>query len=182
MEKDQKILHAAKSVFLKYGYTKTTMHDIAEAAGISRPGLYLIYSKKEEIYNALVESLSQELSKNVEERVLKIDEPLLQLKEVLNIWVIEMYAYLNQSPESKELYETQFSFAKEGMKRSTDLFTTDLEKVLKNFPSTSFNNNVKPKDVALIISSAVIGFKKNSDTLDELKEKIELLIRICIKN
>ena len=74
-----------------------------------------------------------------------------------------------------------FFFTKEIMKKRTALFKNDLENALKKFPATSFNKNVKPKDVAHIISSAVIGFKKNSDSLKALKENIELLISVCIK-
>ena len=53
-EKEQKVLNAAWSVFMKYGYKRVTMGDIAEAAGISRPALYLIYNKKEDVFRAVV--------------------------------------------------------------------------------------------------------------------------------
>src|SRR5690606_6875865 len=114
-EKEQRILNASKDIFLKFGYGKTTMGDIAEAVGISRPGLYLLYPKKEEIFKALILSLSHELSEEVKERIPHCATPLLKLKEVLNIWVVEMYVLLNQSPESAELYENQLSIAKECM-------------------------------------------------------------------
>ncbi|MFD2827211.1 TetR/AcrR family transcriptional regulator [Leeuwenhoekiella polynyae] len=180
-EKEERILNASKEIFLKFGYTKTTMNDIAEAVGISRPGLYLIYPKKEEIFKALILKLSKELSAEVKKRNAKVKEPLLKLREVLNIWVVDMYTLLNQSPESAELYENQFCFTKKCMQKSTELFISDLEEVLKLFPSKSFNDNIEPKDVAVIISSAVIGIKKQVHHLDDLKRNIDLLIRICIK-
>ena len=36
-EKQERIIRAAKGVFLKYGYTRVTMSDLAQAAGMSRP-------------------------------------------------------------------------------------------------------------------------------------------------
>jgi AcrR family transcriptional regulator len=179
--KEERILNASQDIFLKFGYTKTTMSDIAEAVGISRPGLYLIYPKKEEIFKALILKLSEELSAEVKKRNATVNDPLLQLRVVLNIWVVEMYTLLNQSPESAELYENQLSFAQDCMQQSTGLFRADLEEVLKLFPSTSFNENLAPHDIAIILSSAVMGIKKQVHHLDELKKHIDLLIRVCIK-
>ena len=41
--KKSKILTAARSVFLRYGYRRVNMNDIAEAAGLSRPALYILF-------------------------------------------------------------------------------------------------------------------------------------------
>ena len=49
-EKDDQIIEAATSVFLRYGFRRTTMGDIAEAAGVSRPALYLRFCNKEHIF------------------------------------------------------------------------------------------------------------------------------------
>ena len=47
------ILDAAKEVFLRYGFSRTTMDDIARGAEISRPALYLHFRNKGDIYRAL---------------------------------------------------------------------------------------------------------------------------------
>ncbi len=44
------IVQAASGVFLRYGYKKTAMDDIARAAGISRQGLYLHFPNKEVLF------------------------------------------------------------------------------------------------------------------------------------
>lgn len=48
------ILAAAWRVFAAYGYRKTSMQDIAQGAGMSRPALYLHFRNKEEIFRHLV--------------------------------------------------------------------------------------------------------------------------------
>jgi len=45
--KREKVLEAALGVFLRYGYKRVTMNDIAEAARISRPALYLVFDSKD---------------------------------------------------------------------------------------------------------------------------------------
>jgi AcrR family transcriptional regulator len=51
------ILDAARAVFLRYGFKKTSMDDLARAAGLSRQGLYLHYRTKEELFRAAVQHL-----------------------------------------------------------------------------------------------------------------------------
>jgi AcrR family transcriptional regulator len=48
-----RILDGAMQVFLAYGFQRTTMDDIARAAEISRPALYLQFRNKTDIYRAL---------------------------------------------------------------------------------------------------------------------------------
>jgi AcrR family transcriptional regulator len=54
------ILGAAINVFLRYGYQKTSMDDLARAAGISRQGLYLHFASKEELFTQAVTCLAQQ--------------------------------------------------------------------------------------------------------------------------
>jgi AcrR family transcriptional regulator len=42
-DKRTRILAAARSVFLRYGFKRVNMNDIADAAGVSRPALYLLF-------------------------------------------------------------------------------------------------------------------------------------------
>lgn len=53
-EKRARILEGALGVFLAYGFSRTTMDDIAKASQVSRPALYLLYKNKAEIYRALI--------------------------------------------------------------------------------------------------------------------------------
>jgi AcrR family transcriptional regulator len=56
------VLDAAVAVFARYGFRKTSMDEVARAAGISRQGLYLQFANKEELFRkALVHSLDSQL-------------------------------------------------------------------------------------------------------------------------
>jgi TetR/AcrR family transcriptional regulator, regulator of autoinduction and epiphytic fitness len=57
------LLDAAVGVFARFGYRKTSMDDVARAAGVSRQGLYLSYANKEELFRrALTHSLRGQLA------------------------------------------------------------------------------------------------------------------------
>jgi AcrR family transcriptional regulator len=48
------VLDAALPTFARYGYRKASMEDVARAADISRPGLYLYFASKPELFRAAV--------------------------------------------------------------------------------------------------------------------------------
>jgi AcrR family transcriptional regulator len=52
------VLNAALSAFSRYGFKRVAMDDIAREAGMSRPSLYLIYSNKAAIFQALAEAMA----------------------------------------------------------------------------------------------------------------------------
>jgi AcrR family transcriptional regulator len=54
------VLAAALGVFERYGFKKTSMEAVATAAGISRPGLYLMFPNKEQLYRFTMQSVLEQ--------------------------------------------------------------------------------------------------------------------------
>ncbi len=50
----KRLLDAGLAAFMRYGYRKTSMEEVARAAGLSRQGLYLHFATKEELFRAVV--------------------------------------------------------------------------------------------------------------------------------
>jgi len=48
------VLEACAPVFGAHGYSRTTMGDLARAAGMSRPALYLVFPRKEQLFSSLL--------------------------------------------------------------------------------------------------------------------------------
>ena len=53
------ILDGAFRRFAHYGYRRTSLHDIAEESGLSRPALYYYFRNKEDVFRALVERINR---------------------------------------------------------------------------------------------------------------------------
>lgn len=68
-EIDMRILAAAKSLFLHYGYDKTTVNDIARDAGIAKSTLYTRWNKKDDLFDALIWYESKQYAEVWMERV-----------------------------------------------------------------------------------------------------------------
>jgi AcrR family transcriptional regulator len=56
-----KVVLAARKVFRAYGLAKTTMEDLASAAGIAKSSLYCYYKSKEEVFQAVVQTEFREM-------------------------------------------------------------------------------------------------------------------------
>lgn len=60
---DEKILYAAKRLFIRFGYDKTTLNDVAAEVGISKSTLYARWGKKETLFGAVLWRESLQYSK-----------------------------------------------------------------------------------------------------------------------
>src|SRR5260221_14083505 len=58
------ILVAATAIFLRYGFKKTSMDDVARAAGVSRQGLYLYFDTKDLLFSESLQHLMSRLISN----------------------------------------------------------------------------------------------------------------------
>jgi AcrR family transcriptional regulator len=52
-----RVVAAAIAAFSRHGYRRCAMADIADAAGMSRPALYLLFPGKEAVFRAVAEAL-----------------------------------------------------------------------------------------------------------------------------
>ncbi|MFZ4748552.1 MAG: helix-turn-helix domain-containing protein, partial [Sphingomonas sp.] len=64
-DKISKVVRAAGEIFLRYGFARTTMGDVAKAAGISRPALYLLFPGKEPLFAAATMALAQQRLRDI---------------------------------------------------------------------------------------------------------------------
>jgi AcrR family transcriptional regulator len=62
----EEILSGARGLFQKYGLDKTTMEDIAEAAGKGKSTLYYYFKSKEDVFRAVAEEESADMLEMVE--------------------------------------------------------------------------------------------------------------------
>jgi AcrR family transcriptional regulator len=79
-QRRQQLFAVALELFAHRGYRSTTMDDIAEAAGVTKPLLYQHFSSKRALYLELVDSIAQDLLSAVRAAVLAADGPRQQVE------------------------------------------------------------------------------------------------------
>jgi AcrR family transcriptional regulator len=98
-EVKQKIVGAAFQLFIKKGYHGTTMEEIAESLGVTKPALYQYFPGKEDLFAAVAEQARRELKgtlersytgRNIQEGSAELFEALLRYVPQFNSMYSEM--------------------------------------------------------------------------------------------
>jgi AcrR family transcriptional regulator len=79
-QRRQQLVAVALELFAQRGYRSTTMDDIAEAAGVTKPLVYQHFSSKRALYLELVNSIAQELLLAVRSAVGQAEGPRQQVE------------------------------------------------------------------------------------------------------
>ena len=109
--KRRRVLDGAMKVFLAYGFARTTMDDIARAANVSRPALYLLFRNKSEIYRAIAAAM-------LSDSLVKADRALSsraafgdRLMKMVEDCLISMMRTISASPHGSEILDMKGSLA-----------------------------------------------------------------------
>ena len=79
-QRRHQLFSVALELFAQRGYRATTMDDIAEAAGVTKPLLYQHFSSKRAMYLELVDSIAQDLLVAIQRAVSEADGPRQQVE------------------------------------------------------------------------------------------------------
>ncbi|HEX3334714.1 MAG TPA: helix-turn-helix domain-containing protein [Acidimicrobiales bacterium] len=79
-QRRQQLFAVALGLFAQRGYRATTMDDIAEAAGVTKPLLYQHFSSKRALYLELVDSIARNLLEAIGRAVAEAEGPRQQVE------------------------------------------------------------------------------------------------------
>ena len=158
------ILEAAKLCFLRYGYGKTSLDDIAKAAGLSRPLLYRKFANKEAIFAALYDDVFlAQFDKAVPiaaGRGTKRDR-LLRMIEVV---CIEPYTLMLAAPMAEEFWSACEAIIPEILINHRVKWRALLAKVL-------------PKHLVETFDLALDGLYADAPTVPVYRRRIDVLVK-----
>ncbi|MBN2683613.1 MAG: TetR/AcrR family transcriptional regulator [Bacteroidales bacterium] len=105
----ENIVELARVIFSKFGYKKTTMDDIANAAGKGKSSLYYYFKSKEEVFEAVVENEASILSAELNKVLDKDINPKEKLREyiLVRLKVIETLSNIMEVIKNKYLTEIE---------------------------------------------------------------------------
>lgn len=105
------ILEAAFKAFVSYGFKRTTMADIADAAGISRPALYLLFKNKNDIFRAGFTTFTQEILADM--KVVLDGDAFLpeRVTDAVIAGMVTPFKEFHGTPHGEELFDVKQSLA-----------------------------------------------------------------------
>ena len=81
-QRREQLIDVATKLFAKSGYDATTTADIARAAGVTEPILYRHFDSKQELFVAIVRSVSEQTLRHWAEILDGIADPQEQIRRI----------------------------------------------------------------------------------------------------
>jgi AcrR family transcriptional regulator len=176
----QKLIEKGRELFGTLGLKKTSIEDLAQAAGISKGSFYAFFDSKEELYLEIIESLEGEIRKQIMER-LSSKSPLS--KESMKSFILEGLRIMETDPLIRRMYDQEErdqalrSISQERLAQHIRADEDWMLKFLSEWQEQGFIIDADPRAVAgvirLIITSSLF---KDSLGGDSYPESIDLLI------
>ncbi len=183
--KRQRILERAAKVFLAYGIQRTTMDDIAKAAEMSRPALYLLFRNKIDIYQAIALSYF-DASVADARQVLAGDGPIAErLNLLLERSIFAMMEEFMRSPHGPEILDMKNQLAAEmlaGWKKTMAGFVAEaLDRAARDSGVDLAARGYSAETLASLFWDAIEGMKARLQNLDELRAAARSLVSVVAR-
>lgn len=180
--KSNHILDAALPVFVRHGFRKASMADIARAANISRASLYLSFGSKEELFRAGSTRAHGSTMRNVEAALAGSGDVFVRIERAIAAFHRGLIAPFASSPDAVELFEVNMALAKDITLAARATLVERLAQALADAQATGVvaldRLNAKPDDIANVIVAAMEGIKHAPGGGEKLEAEMQLFMRL----
>lgn len=189
----EEIITAAKEVFRKYGYKKTTMDDIAAALNRGKTSLYYYYKSKDELFQAVVDKEAEQMKerlikaissqptneKKIEQYILTRMQVLKELSmfyEAIQNELFDHLKYINLARQNFDVEEVQMltaliqkgvndgDFSVEKVNHSAEAILSILKGLEMQLFVELVDDKVLLKRMKEIVNIIISGIKKTMNT------------------
>lgn len=166
-EKLTRAVEAAGQVFLRYGYARTTMGDIANAAGMSRPALYLLFPGKEQVFSAATMHLAKQRLDEIRHAIAQCDGIEQKLVTACEMLLLSVYHLQQTAPDAKDMDDLEFPVVREIYTMFVDFFAD----IVSDSETTS---TIPAREVANVLLYGARGLRNVATSADEFRDMIKL--------
>lgn len=183
-EKRAQILAAAAEVFARYGFNRTSMADIAAAARVSRPALYLLFQNKEDVFRTLSEALLDRSLGATAEALAAKGSLRDRVTNALLAYEEHLFELVATSPHGVELVDTNAKLAGEATQRARARLVKLVANAIRDAETCGEAKltplAIRPKDFAELLVAAVTGFKHDPMSVPEFRRRVQAVSGIFI--
>ena len=178
-QRREQILDAAIGVFGRFGFKKTSVDDLAAAAGISKQGLYLHFSSKEEVFLAGLQKYLDDCLNLVRQALTQKDSPLFdRLVGAMDAWFGRHLEFF--TPESFDVIEASKLLAGDRLDEYESAIHSMVAKALADSAEFKKAKNIcTPKEVTEVLLRCGLTWKYGCMSRAEFMEEMKLCIRAC---
>jgi AcrR family transcriptional regulator len=179
-EKRRRVRQSAMGVFLRYGYRKVTMSDLARGAGMSRPALYLIFPNKEAVFRDLVQSGLDDLLARVESGLPDHRSLADQLAYVFQVSSVDSFELVARAPAAAELMSASFDFVQDLFDAYDRRRLEILSRLIAAAVTDAHALEPSARARARVMIAATHGFKAEAKSAAAMRALVDDLVRMTV--
>lgn len=170
---------AAVSEFSARGFAATSMANIADAVGISRPALYQYFRNKGDIFASSFTAL---LDGAVDSALAALDEPgtiAEQLDGFLQRWDGDLWERMAASPHSEEIMNAKYEHAEAAVAKVIERHSSGLSAYLKRVGGSgrSRADVSRRREWVDVLELSPKGFKADQPSVATYRRRLTALAR-----
>ena len=168
------------NVFAQYGFQKTSMSDIAHAAGVSRQSLYNNFKSKDEIFEFVIRAYVEKLYEEAVSALTTNDGSVIEkLIKAYAIWIGSSVSLLHSTPHGAELLERGIQAH---LKNSMDIEEQFAEriKVFITDHKLARDSSVETADIVYTLTMSAKGLLLKSLSEDDFRAGIQKIIKTLL--
>jgi AcrR family transcriptional regulator len=131
-DRRRRILDGARAAFLRFGFERASMADIAAGAGVSRTALYHYFPGKEEVLRAVVDELNAKSLNDAAEALDKSQTLDAALTGLIEAKFGRTLAVITESPHGVELVDATHRLTGPATRAADDAFHALVVKALRH--------------------------------------------------
>lgn len=167
-EKRQRMLAAARDLFLRNGLRGTTMEAIAREAHVAKPTLYAQFADKDAVFNAIIETMVGDIHRVIDAGLMSEGSVAERIGRALAGKYGLMLDLLDGSPHADEIYTEQ-------ARQPVHYRALDREVEDKFAAVLSEAGIERPRDLARLVIAAALGIGRSYRDEAGLKAAIMVL-------
>lgn len=86
----EQLVQAARQVFVRFGYKKTALDDIAREARKGKSTIYYYFKSKDDIFKAVIDAEAEIRAKTIDDQISTIDDPQQKLKTYIYVRMLTL--------------------------------------------------------------------------------------------
>ncbi len=174
--KEQRAIESATRAFTRYGYARTTMGDIAAAAGMSRPALYLLFPDKESVFTRVIAHMDELKLREIEDALASLTTLEAKLLHTCLDWGLHGVELAATHPDAADLFDLRFPAVRQVYANFVGLVTTLLSE-----PVACSAIDATPMELARTLVYGMRGLREATSSVEEMRRLVEVQVITLVR-